>query len=31
MKITTIGRGKMGGTLGRLWASAGDDVTATGP
>jgi predicted dinucleotide-binding enzyme len=30
MKITTIGRGQIGGTLGRLWASAGHEVTALG-
>ena len=30
MKITTIGRGTIGGTLGRLWASAGHEVTELG-
>jgi predicted dinucleotide-binding enzyme len=30
MKITTIGRGEIGGTLGRLWASAGHEVTELG-
>ena len=30
MKITTIGRGNMGATLGRLWASAGHEVTQLG-
>lgn len=30
MKITTIGRGNIGGTLGRLWASAGHEVTQLG-
>jgi 8-hydroxy-5-deazaflavin:NADPH oxidoreductase len=30
MKITTIGRGNYGGTLGRLWASAGHEVTQLG-
>jgi len=30
MKITTIGRGTIGGTLGRLWASAGHEVTQLG-
>jgi hypothetical protein len=30
MKITTIGRGNLGGTLGRLWASAGHGVTQLG-
>ena len=30
MKITTIGRGTMGGTLGRLWTSAGHEVTELG-
>jgi len=30
MKITTIGRGNIGGTLGRLWSSAGHDVTQLG-
>jgi predicted dinucleotide-binding enzyme len=30
MKITTIGRGNLGGTLGRLWASAGHEVTQLG-
>jgi len=30
MKITTIGRGTIGGTLGRLWAAAGHDVTQLG-
>jgi predicted dinucleotide-binding enzyme len=30
MKITTIGRGTIGGTLGRLWAQAGHDVTLLG-
>jgi 8-hydroxy-5-deazaflavin:NADPH oxidoreductase len=30
MKITTIGRGEIGGTLGRLWAAAGHDVTQLG-
>src|ERR1700760_3403055 len=30
MKITTIGRGNIGGTLGRLWASAGHEVTELG-
>jgi 8-hydroxy-5-deazaflavin:NADPH oxidoreductase len=30
MKITTIGRGNVGGTLGRLWASAGHEVTQLG-
>ena len=27
MKITTIGRGTIGGKLGRLWTSAGHEVT----
>lgn len=30
MKITTIGRGHIGGTLARLWAAAGHDVTTLG-
>ena len=30
MKITTIGRGTIGGTLGRLWTRAGHDVTMLG-
>jgi hypothetical protein len=30
MTITTIGRGEIGGTLGRLWATAGHDVTHLG-
>jgi len=30
MKITTIGRGSMGGTLARLWTSAGHEVTELG-
>ena len=30
MKITTIGRGNIGGTLGRLWSSAGHEVTRLG-
>src|ERR1700749_1568304 len=30
MKITTIGRGEIGGPLGRLWAAAGHDVTQLG-
>jgi 8-hydroxy-5-deazaflavin:NADPH oxidoreductase len=30
VKITTIGRGTIGGTLGRLWASAGHEVTQLG-
>jgi predicted dinucleotide-binding enzyme len=30
MKITTIGRGTVGGTLGRLWAAAGHEVTELG-
>jgi 8-hydroxy-5-deazaflavin:NADPH oxidoreductase len=30
MKITTIGRGTIGGTLGRLWTSAGHEVTELG-
>ena len=30
MKITTIGRGAMGGTLARLWRSAGHNVTELG-
>jgi 8-hydroxy-5-deazaflavin:NADPH oxidoreductase len=30
MKITTIGRGNIGGTLGRLWSSAGHEVTQLG-
>jgi 8-hydroxy-5-deazaflavin:NADPH oxidoreductase len=30
MKITTIGRGNIGGTLGRLWAAAGHEVTELG-
>jgi hypothetical protein len=30
MKVTTIGRGEIGGTLGRLWASAGHEVTGLG-
>src|SRR3954449_5361977 len=30
MKITTIGRGNIGGGLGRLWQQAGHDVTALG-
>jgi 8-hydroxy-5-deazaflavin:NADPH oxidoreductase len=30
VKITTIGRGNIGGTLGRLWASAGHEVTQLG-
>jgi predicted dinucleotide-binding enzyme len=30
MKITTIGRATVGGTLGRLWTSAGHEVTTFG-
>jgi 8-hydroxy-5-deazaflavin:NADPH oxidoreductase len=30
MKVTTIGRGTIGGTLGRLWTSAGHEVTQFG-
>jgi len=30
MKITTIGRDTIGGTLGRLWTSAGHEVTELG-
>lgn len=30
MKITTIGRGTIGGTLARLWTSAGHEVTELG-
>jgi predicted dinucleotide-binding enzyme len=30
MKITTIGRGEIGGTLGRLWGSVGHEVTELG-
>jgi predicted dinucleotide-binding enzyme len=30
MRITTIGRATIGGTLGRLWASAGHEVTQLG-
>jgi 8-hydroxy-5-deazaflavin:NADPH oxidoreductase len=30
MKVTTIGRGTIGGTLGRLWTSAGHEVTQLG-
>jgi len=30
MKITTIGRGSIGGTLARLWTAAGHEVTALG-
>ena len=30
MRITTFGRGNIGGTLGRLWASAGHEVTQLG-
>jgi predicted dinucleotide-binding enzyme len=30
MKITTIGRATIGGTLARLWTSAGHDVTSLG-
>jgi hypothetical protein len=30
MKITTIGRGNIGGGLGRLWEQAGHEVTALG-
>ena len=30
MKITTIGRGTIGGNLARLWASAGHEVTQLG-
>jgi hypothetical protein len=30
VKIKTIGRGNLGGTLGRLWASAGHEVTQLG-
>lgn len=30
MRITTIGRGTIGGTLARLWSSAGHDVTELG-
>jgi 8-hydroxy-5-deazaflavin:NADPH oxidoreductase len=30
VKITTIGRGTIGGTLGRLWTSAGHEVTQLG-
>ena len=31
MKITTIGRGSIGGTLARLWTAAGHQVDAAGP
>jgi hypothetical protein len=30
MKITTLGRGSIGGTLGRLWTDAGHEVTMLG-
>jgi hypothetical protein len=30
MKITTLGRGSIGGTLGQLWSKAGHDVTLLG-
>jgi len=30
MNITTIGRGAIGGTLGRLWSAAGHEVTELG-
>lgn len=30
MKITTIGRGNIGGGLGKLWSAKGHDVTALG-
>ena len=30
MKITTLGRGNIGGTLARLWTEAGHDVTTLG-
>ena len=30
MKIATLGRGTIGGTLARLWAQAGHDVTTFG-
>jgi predicted dinucleotide-binding enzyme len=30
MKIATLGRGNIGGTLGRLWTQAGHDVTTLG-
>ena len=30
MKITTVGRGNIGGGLGRLWEQAGHDVTTLG-
>jgi predicted dinucleotide-binding enzyme len=30
MKITTLGRGTIGGTLGRLWTRAGHEVTMLG-
>src|SRR3954453_360527 len=30
MKIATIGRGTIGGTLARLWTAAGHDVTELG-
>jgi predicted dinucleotide-binding enzyme len=30
MKITTIGRGNVGGGLARLWEGAGHDVTTLG-
>ena len=30
MKIVTIGRGNIGGTLGRLWSAAGHEVEALG-
>ncbi len=30
MKITTVGRGNIGGGLGELWAKAGHEVTAIG-
>jgi predicted dinucleotide-binding enzyme len=30
MRITTLGRGSIGGTLGRLWTNAGHDVTMLG-
>src|SRR3954453_1103566 len=30
MRITTIGRGSIGGTLARLWSAAGHQVTALG-
>ena len=30
MKVTTIGRGTIGGTLGKLWTAAGHEVTLLG-